>query len=66
VYSENSISSTLRTAPFPVRSASAASRYMNKSDGSQQSPPMLHSPDMARGGYTTALSKSPPPHGVTL
>ncbi|KAE9376892.1 hypothetical protein N431DRAFT_480039 [Stipitochalara longipes BDJ] len=73
VYSENSISSTLRTAPFPVRSASAAARYMSKGDGSQPSPPMP-SPDAARedfrtssrSGYTTALSKSSPPHGVPL
>jgi hypothetical protein len=74
VYSENSISSTLRTAPFPVRSQSAAARYMNKGDGSQPSPTLPHSPDMARedfragsrGGYTTAPSKSSPPHGVIL
>ncbi|PMD48583.1 hypothetical protein L207DRAFT_414448 [Hyaloscypha variabilis F] len=73
VYSENSISATLRTAPFPVRSASAAAQYMSKGDGSQLSPPMP-SPDAARedfrassrGGYTTALSKSSPPHGVPL
>ncbi len=47
---------------------------MNKGDGGQPSPPTLHSPDLARedsraasrGGYTTALSKSSPPHGVTL
>jgi hypothetical protein len=74
VYSENSISSTLRTVPFPVRSQSAAARYMNKGDGSQPSPPIPHSPDRtredfrttSRGGYSTALSKSSPPHGVTL
>lgn len=74
VYSENSISSTLRTAPFPVRSASAAARYMSKGDGDQPSPPMPQSPDAARedfrtssrGGYTTALSKSSPPQGVAL
>jgi hypothetical protein len=47
---------------------------MSKGDGSQPSPLMLHSPDMvredsrtaSRGGYSTALSKSSPPHGVTL
>jgi hypothetical protein len=74
VYSENSIPSTLRAVPFPVRSASAAARYMNKGDGSQPSPPMPHSPDQSRedpraasrGSYTSALSKSSPPHGVTL
>jgi hypothetical protein len=74
VYSENSIYSTLRTVPFPVRSASAAARYMSKGDGSQPSPPMPHSPDQTAGDprsasrsvHTPALNKSSPPHGVTL
>jgi len=46
---------------------------MSKGDGSQPSPPIL-SPDAvredfrtsSRGGYTSALSKSSPPHGVPL
>ena len=76
VYSENSISEPLRTAPFPVRSSSAAARYIGRSvvDGSQRSPPIVQSPKDARGespsqprsGHSSSLSKQSPPHGVVL
>ncbi|KAG0650033.1 hypothetical protein D0Z07_3876 [Hyphodiscus hymeniophilus] len=59
VYSENSISSGLRNAPFPVRSASAAARYMGKAgvEASQRSPTISHSPD----NVGEPLNKTSPP-----
>jgi hypothetical protein len=57
-YSENSISPGVRTASFPVRSNSAAARYIGKGgmDTSQKSPPLSHSPE-----GTPPLSKTSPP-----
>ena len=76
VYSENSISSTMRVAPFPARSASAAARYMERGsfESSQPSPPMRQSPETAREdtkgasgpGVSPPLVRTSPPRGVTL
>lgn len=77
VYSENSISAPLRRpAAFPVRSASAAARYMNRSvlDASQPSPPLSYTPEGVqeesragpRSGNSSSLSRTSPPHGTAL
>lgn len=76
VYSENSISTPLRRpAAFPVRSASAAARYMNRSvlDASQPSPPLSYAPEVqeesragSHSGNSSSLSRTSPPHGTTL
>lgn len=69
MYSENSISSGLHTAPFPIRSASAAARYMGKGgmESSQRSPPLSHSPETARERpLPSPLIKTSPPRGPQL
>ncbi|KUJ20318.1 uncharacterized protein LY89DRAFT_639748 [Mollisia scopiformis] len=76
VYSETSISSPLRPVAFPVRSASAAARYIGRSglDASQPSPPLSYTPEGtheesrtgSRSGFTSSLSKASPPHGTIL
>lgn len=79
VYSENSISTPLRRpAAFPVRSASAAARYMSRAvlDARQPSPPMSYpTPDViiqeesragSRSGNSSSLSRASPPHGTLL
>lgn len=76
VYSETSIASTpsvLRTAPFPVRSASAAAQYIgrNVTESSRVSPPLNKNAGTAReetkhSGVSPPLSKRSSPHGVHL
>jgi hypothetical protein len=77
VYSENSISAPLRRpAAFPVRSASAAARYMSRSalDANQPSPPLSYTPEVVLeenragtlSGHSSSLSRTSPPHGTML
>lgn len=61
VSSENSALSPQRTAafpiPFPVRSASAASRFIGRNDESKRSPPLTQAPEPP-GDNSRAMSRS--------
>ncbi|KAL2067433.1 hypothetical protein VTL71DRAFT_1858 [Oculimacula yallundae] len=75
VGSENSVLSPARVAPFPipfpVRSASAAARYV-RNDGSKRSPPFVKAPETPRedsrvvshSGFATSMNKNSPPHAI--
>ncbi|KAK0104633.1 hypothetical protein ONS95_004914 [Cadophora gregata] len=75
VGSENSALSPQRVAPFPipfpVRSASAAARYV-RNDGSKRSPPFVKAPETPREdarvsshpGLSSSLNRNSPPHAL--
>ncbi|KAH9218467.1 hypothetical protein DL95DRAFT_81638 [Leptodontidium sp. 2 PMI_412] len=75
VGSENSVLSPQRVAPFPipfpVRSASAAARYV-RNDGSKRSPPFVKAPEttredsrvMSHSGFSTSQNRNSPPHAI--
>lgn len=75
VGSENSALSPQRVAPFPipfpVRSASAAARYV-RNDGSKRSPPFVKTPETPRedvrlvsySGFSGSLNRTSPPHAI--
>ncbi|KAH7330168.1 hypothetical protein BKA65DRAFT_53004 [Rhexocercosporidium sp. MPI-PUGE-AT-0058] len=75
VGSENSVLTPQRVAPFPipfpVRSASAAARYV-RNDGSKRSPPFVKAPEtpreesrvMSHSGFSATMNRSSPPHAT--
>jgi hypothetical protein len=72
-YSENSIASSVQSAPFSTQSTSTSAQYIDRrrTEGSRSSPPSNKSkdfaPDEARlSGISSSLGKSSPPHGVYL
>lgn len=73
VFSENSITSAFQTAPFPVRSASAAAQYMGRSgtESTKKSPPLNEDLQSTReeskgSGISSPSNKSPSPHSARL